>query len=122
MKGFALLFVLSSFVGTARADSCHYTDAQGETVKLEILSLDEHILRVRYRGGEPDRFYAVTKLEEFTRIFTEFARKKDQKSPLVLKLESASEIHIEHRTGGNLFTLNANGKETPLKCERSSPK
>jgi hypothetical protein len=120
MKAFSILcFVLAIFSRSALAENCTFLDEKKEKVDVEVLSLDPHVLRVRYKGDEPDRFYAITKYEKFHHTYTEFAQKKDLKSSLVLKTRKASQIRIEHRKGGNLLTLLLDGKETPLTCERS---
>jgi hypothetical protein len=117
MKTVSALFgLVVLFSGLARAQDCTYIDAKKAKISVELLPLDAHVIRVRYKGAEPDRFYALTKYEKFHHTYTEFAQKKDQKSSLVLKNRKSSGMRVEHRKGGNLFTLLLNGQEAPLDC------
>ena len=87
----------------------------GEKAKpaiVRMISLDTDIIRLRFPGTAPDRFFSHGGKFQYT----QFATKKNPLSPLVNQLDTKSTLKVDMRTGGTLLAWQNAGEEMKFAC------
>ena len=116
------LLVLISVSFSAYADVCTFHSKAGsiEKVVLHFESADGEIVQIQFSGTEPDRYFALSKVNDggLTQEFTQFATRRSKKSPLLLEKKNHSQISIQHVKGGNIISWIQNGQTAQFECSQ----
>ncbi|MGZ3693311.1 MAG: hypothetical protein ACXWQO_03845 [Bdellovibrionota bacterium] len=110
---FFVLLCLGAFIShlaqASRSNGlvCHLEGNDHDLKPVRLIHYEIELIRLRFTGLEPDRYFSLTGKG----VFTQFATKKNTVSPLVNKVEPKSTLMNEVQIGGETFTW-SNGKET----------
>jgi hypothetical protein len=110
---FSLGLILNAFFAQSAIASdqdgliCRLENNKDDPKVVRLISYDIDIMRLRFTGLEPDRYFSNTGKW----AYTQFATKKNTVSPLENKIVATSTITREIMTGGEKFTWK-NGSET----------
>lgn len=91
---------------------CKSVDGTKEDLPIRLIQYDIELIRLRFTGLEPDRFFSLTKKGEYV----QFATKKNTVSLMVNKVDSSSNLTVSHKYGGTDFVWKNGRVEKTYAC------